>query len=72
MKTKPTVLIGVVLLVVGIVFLILENTFYQYLSDDGVLHESLFLPLGTLSLFFGMAIFVFLGIKLFYHGILRR
>jgi hypothetical protein len=37
----------------GFIFLFLENTFYQYLDEDGVLHESFFLPLGCLSLIFG-------------------
>ena len=36
------------LLVTGIVCLVLENTFYQYVDKDGVLHESLFLPLGSI------------------------
>jgi len=41
------------LLVLGFTFLFLENTFYQYLDKDGVLHESFFLPLGCLSLIAG-------------------
>ncbi len=37
---------SLLLLAVGIAFIILENIFYQYVDKDGVLHESLFLPLG--------------------------
>ncbi|MFK8028090.1 MAG: DUF3955 domain-containing protein [Gammaproteobacteria bacterium] len=40
---------SLMLLVVGITCIVLENTFYQYIDKDGVLHESLFLPLGTIS-----------------------
>lgn len=41
-------IVSLILLIVGIVCIVLENTFYQYVDKDGVLHESLFLPLGTI------------------------
>jgi len=41
------------LLILGVTCLFLEKTFYQYLDEDGVLHESFFLPLGCLSLIAG-------------------
>ena len=34
--------------------LFLENSFYQFVDKDGVLHESFFLPLGCLSLIGGL------------------
>jgi hypothetical protein len=43
------------LLFLGIVFIILENIFYQYVDTDGRLHESFFLPLGAFSLLLGGA-----------------
>ncbi len=46
-------LISTVLLVIGVISLILENTFYQYVDKNGLLHESLFLPLGTFSVVLG-------------------
>lgn len=52
LKSK-ILLASLFLLVLGVTFLFLENTFYQYLDEDGVLHESFFLPLGCLSLIFG-------------------
>ena len=30
----------------------MENTFYQYLDEEGVLHETFFMPLGVLGLTF--------------------
>ncbi|MCB1756871.1 MAG: DUF3955 domain-containing protein [Gammaproteobacteria bacterium] len=42
------------MLAAGAVFIVLENTYYQYLDENGVLHESLFLPLGALSVVFGL------------------
>ena len=50
------------LLILGVTCLFLENTFYQYLDEEGVLHESFFLPLGWLSLIAG-------GLGLFITGI---
>jgi hypothetical protein len=41
------------LIALGFTCLFLENTFYQYLDEDGVLHESFFLPFGCLSLITG-------------------
>ena len=38
---------SLVLLIVGIACVFLENILYQYIDEDGVLHESLFLPLGV-------------------------
>jgi hypothetical protein len=44
---------SLILLVLGYTCLFLENTSYQYFDENGVLHESFFLPLGCLSLIFG-------------------
>ncbi len=41
---------SLVLLIVGIACILLENTFYQYVDKNGVLHESFFLPLGAISM----------------------
>lgn len=40
---------------VGLISLFIENSFYQYIDEADSLHESLFLPLGALSLIFGAA-----------------
>ena len=56
--SKPLVA-GLVLLLVGGVFVWLENTFYQYLDEDGVLHESMFLPLGALFILIGIVMLFF-------------
>lgn len=50
---KKFLVISLGVLVLGIVFLILENTFYQYVDSKGFLHESLFLPIGTLCICLG-------------------
>lgn len=53
-KMKNKILLSDMLFIsIGAVFLLLENTFYQYVDENGLLHESLFLPLGMFSLIFG-------------------
>lgn len=48
---------GILLIIIGLVSILLENIFYQYLDAEGVLHESLFLPLGGLSILIGLISF---------------
>jgi len=45
--------LSLLLLGLGIVFIIAENSFYQYVDDTGILHESFFMPLGMLSILMG-------------------
>ncbi len=48
-----SIFLGASLLTVGIVFLVLENTFYQTLDKNNVLQESFFMPLGVLAVILG-------------------
>lgn len=43
---------SLLLMLLGVAFIFFENTFYQYLDGNGVLHESWFMPLGVFSLLF--------------------
>jgi hypothetical protein len=52
-----------ILLGLGLASLAIENIFYQYLDDEGFLHESMFMPLGFLSIFSGTIILLFFIIK---------
>ena len=45
--------LGALLLLIGIVFLFLENTFYQTIDENNVLQESLFMPLGAFAFITG-------------------
>ena len=56
--SKPLVA-GLVFVLMGGAFVWLENTFYQYLDEDGVLHESMFLPLGALFMLIGIVMLIF-------------
>ena len=52
-KTKPF-LLSMFLLFVGILSLVMENIFYGYVAENGVLQESFFLPLGMFSFLLGL------------------
>lgn len=53
-KTKPF-LISLFLLFLGVLSLAMENIFYGYIAENGVLQESFFLPLGSVSFLLGVA-----------------
>jgi Na+/melibiose symporter-like transporter len=64
MKNK-FLLLGLFFTLIGVAFGFIENTFYQYIDEDGVLHESLFMPLGLIFAAIGLLlILVFSAIKL--------
>lgn len=56
-------IISLALFGLGVILIIAENTFYQYLDSDGVLHESFFLPLGTVSIALGILFLLFFIIQ---------
>jgi hypothetical protein len=66
------IITSLILLGIGILSLIAENTFYQYVDNDGFLHESLFLPLGVISLFLGMLCLIFFIIQRILRGVFKK
>lgn len=60
---KPLLLASSFLLLLGVVFMWIQNTFYGYVDENGVLQDSLFLPLGAIAIMLGLAGFFFLAIK---------
>jgi hypothetical protein len=56
-------IISLTLLGLGVISIIAENTFYQYLDSEGVLHESFFLPLGAISIALGILFLLFFIIQ---------
>lgn len=63
MYISKTILAGITLLLLGSFFIILENIFYNCVDENGVVQESLFLPLGALSLCLGIITILFFCIK---------
>ena len=47
-------LISLSFLALGSLSIIMENTFYEHIDNNGVLQESLFLPLGVFSFLLGV------------------
>lgn len=52
--TNKTLMLGFCLLLTGAIFMLVENSYYQYVDNNGVLHESLFLPLSMLCFALGL------------------
>ena len=57
LKSKAGFL-GLCFLLIGIISLIIENTYYQYLDEGGVLQESFFLPMSVFSLIIGAILII--------------
>ena len=54
---------SIILFAMGIAFGYLENTFYQYIDENGVLIESWFMPLSFLCIFIGGIGLFFVAVK---------
>ena len=52
-----------ILFAMGIAFGYFENTFYQYIDENGVLIESWFMPLSFLCIFLGGIGLFFVAVK---------
>lgn len=64
--------ISLMAIVIGALCIFFENNFYQYVDEHGVLHESLFMPIGSLLLLFGAVGIVYSMAKLFMQSIKKR
>ena len=53
-------------LALGTISSVIQNTFYGYIDENGILRDSLFLPLGVISLFLGGIILFFSIISLYF------
>ena len=63
MKSK-SLIISILLLVIGVLSIVLENYFYQYVDEKGILHESLLMPFGALCVMFGIVGLTFSVLKM--------
>ena len=53
-----------ILLAAGTAFGYIENSYYQYIDENGVLVESWFMPLSFLCIFLGSIGFIFVVVKI--------
>jgi protein-S-isoprenylcysteine O-methyltransferase Ste14 len=63
-SANKTLILSLILLGLGIALLIAENSFYQYVDNKGFLHESMFMPLGILSIIVGILVLLLFIIKM--------
>ncbi len=63
--TNKTAILSVCFLLLGTGFMLIENSVYQYVDHNGVLHESVFMPLSIVCLAAGLVLgLVFIAQKL--------
>ena len=60
---------GIITFALGIMFIILESVFYGDVDANGVLQESLFLPLGILFTIIGSFLLAVHSINLLCHAL---
>ena len=46
------------MIVVGSILLVIQNMFYGYVDANGVLRDSLFLPVGMITLMIGVSLLI--------------
>ncbi|MCK5835236.1 MAG: DUF3955 domain-containing protein [Lentisphaeria bacterium] len=69
---NKTLLFSLFFIMVGFLSLVAESYFYQDLDSDGILQESLFMPLGMLSVLFGMFLFTCWFLKRVWNWLRRK
>lgn len=58
-------IISMSIVIAGMACVLIEHKFYQYIDQDGVLHESMFLPMGAVLLMLGTIGIVFSLARIF-------
>ena len=56
--TNKTATLSLCFLLLGTGFMLIEHSLYQYIDNNGVLHESLFMPLSILCFALGVLFIV--------------
>lgn len=63
---KKQIIGAFVLLTVGLICAFIQNTFYGYVDEEGVLNDSLFLPLSVLFFLAGSALLIAVTIQILF------
>lgn len=64
---KIEIIIIIFFLLFGILFLFFEKYFYDFVDENGILQESLFLPIGTIFIILGLFMIIILSLKMIYR-----
>lgn len=62
---------GIIFIALGIISGFIQNTYYGYIDADGVLHDSLFLPLTSLFAGLGLLILLIKAAMIFAHKLAK-
>ena len=62
---------GIIFITLGIISGFIQNTYYGYIDADGVLHDSLFLPLAFLFAGLGLLILLIKAVIIFAHELAK-
>jgi|TARA_B110000438_G_scaffold47408_1_gene47693 hypothetical protein len=62
---------GIIFITLGIISGFIQNTYYGYIDADGVLHDSLFLPLAFLFAGLGLLILLIKAVIIFAHKLAK-
>ncbi|MFT5665232.1 MAG: hypothetical protein ACI9JR_002640 [Gammaproteobacteria bacterium] len=62
-SANKTLIISIIFMGLGVIFIIAENMFYQYVDDKGFLHESMFMPLGAICILLGIIFLLFVMVN---------
>jgi xanthine/uracil permease len=54
-------------LVIGLIFGFIQNKYYGYMDDDGVIHDSWFMPLSFIFIAIGIVLFAFIAGRFIYN-----
>jgi hypothetical protein len=60
-------ILSLVLIAAGLISLEIQNEFYGYIDENNILHDSIFLPLGFISLLSGLSILLFSITRFFFQ-----
>jgi hypothetical protein len=63
---------GLIFLVIGVTFITIQNIFYGDLDANGYVQDSLFLPLGAISIIIGALLIIIFGIKVSVTKLLNK
>ena len=56
---------AIIFLIIGITSTIIQNTFYGYVDENGILQDSIFLPLGAFATLIGSVLLLVVFAKYF-------
>lgn len=67
LSLKSQIVIASVTLCIGLVFGYIQSTYYGYIDENNIIHDSLFLPLSALFVIASIALLILIIIQFSFH-----